>query len=134
MGRMMTDLQVPVTPLPLSGTQREWLERAWAAIDPARSRTAAAAARRVSVDFTTIRPQEAIYATEENLSSMAASHAACLPNARAQRPEGEHREPSVRWSGLFGVVEWTGRPFHWEPPGRLSLQTDQGGRCAPEIQ
>jgi acetylornithine deacetylase/succinyl-diaminopimelate desuccinylase-like protein len=33
---MMTDLQVPVTPLPLSSEQREWLERAWAAIDPER--------------------------------------------------------------------------------------------------
>ena len=29
----------------------------------------------------------------------------CLPNVHAQRPEGEEREPPVRWNVMLGSVK-----------------------------
>jgi hypothetical protein len=37
-------------------------------------------------------------------SAVIASGATLLDNARAQRPRGEHREPSVRWSAKFDAL------------------------------
>ena len=85
------------------------------------------------------RPQVGLPRLCTMVSSLSSAHEAAgvnLPNAHAQRPGGEHREPPDRWSVMLGSPDHRGSPslnnaIRLQAKRRRNREVE--GFCRPEI-